>query len=82
MAKEELKRFGNLVIKMDTGSTDSYDAKRPHMSFVVNGRERFAHIYFDEVDDIVGNDSDEKEAIYWLRENKSRLIEKYNKNNK
>lgn len=82
MAKEELKRFGSLVIKMDTGSTDSYDAKRPHVSFIVNGRERFAHIYLDEVDDIVGNDSDEKEAIYWLRDNKSWLIEKYNRYNK
>lgn len=82
MAKEELNRFGNLVIKMDTGSTDSYDTKRPHVSFMVNGREKFAHIYLDEIDNLVGNDSDEKEAIYWLRDNKPWLIEKYNKNNK
>ncbi|MCH5354027.1 MAG: hypothetical protein J1E06_11280 [Acutalibacter sp.] len=82
MAKEEIKRFGNLVIKMDKGATDSRDAKKPHVSFVVNGHETKPHIYLDEVDNIVGNDSDEKEAIYWLRDNKSYLIEKYNKNNK
>ena len=58
MAKEELKRFGNLVIKMDIGSTDSCDAKRPHVSFVVNEREKYAHIFLDQVDNLVGNDSD------------------------
>lgn len=82
MPKEELQRFGNLIIKMDIGSTDSCDAKRPHVSFVVNGRERYAHIYLDQVDDLVGNDSSEKEAIYWLRDNKKELIEKYNRYNK
>ena len=81
MAKEVLSRFGNLEIKMDKGSTDSRDAKKPHVSFVVNGREKFAHVYLDEVDNLVGNDSDEKEAIYWLRSKKSDLIKKYNESN-
>lgn len=81
MAKEVLKRFGNLEVKMDIGSADSYDAKRPHVSFVVSGHERFGHIYLDEVDNLVGNDANEKEAIYWLRDNKEYLIKKYNETN-
>jgi len=81
MAKESIKYFGNLEIKMDTGSTDSYDKKPPHVSFVVNGRVTIPHVYLDKINDIVGNNKDEKDAIYWLRENKSDLINKYNKYN-
>ena len=76
----KLKTFGNLEVRMDVKSTDSYDAKPPHVYFMVNGKITQPHIYLSEVDNIVGNDRDEKEAIYWLRDNKDRLIDKYNGN--
>lgn len=76
MAK--LITFGNLEVRMDIKSTDSYDAKPPHVYFMVNGKVTQPHIFLSEVDNIVGNDRDEKDAIYWLRENKYDLIRKYN----
>lgn len=76
MAK--LITFGNLEVRMDVKSTDSCDAKPPHVYFMVNGKVTQPHIYLSEVDSIVGNDRDEKDAIYWLREHKYELIKKYN----
>lgn len=81
MGKKVVAVFGNLVIKMDAGSTDSHDRKPPHVSFVENGWEKYDHIYLDDVDDLAGNDRNEKDAIYWLRKHKKELIAEYNRLN-
>ena len=79
MGKETINTFGSLKIKMDKKDTNSRDKKPPHVSFVVNNSETKPHVYFDKLNEVVGNDKDEKAAIYWLRDNKSKLIEQYNK---
>ena len=66
---------------MDKGTTDSHDNKKPHVSFVENGREKYSHVYLSQINDLAGNDADEKDAIRWLRDNKSQLERQYSELN-
>ena len=81
MPKMTVQSFGSVDIKLDVGAYDSYDKKRPHVSIYKHGDPLYEHVYLDQVDGLVGNDSDEKKAIYWLRDNKDYLTEQYNKLN-
>lgn len=82
MGKKTVKEIGTIKIKMDTKDDVYFDAKEPHISFERNGRIILKHLTLSEVDNVVGNDPDEKKAIYWVRENKSYLIDEYIKNNR
>ena len=67
---------------MDTKDDVYYDAKDPHVSFERNGTVIVKHLSLDEVDKLVGRDSDEKEAIRWVRDNKRDLEKQYLEGNR
>lgn len=79
---ETVYRTGYVSVKIDKKSTDSYDRKRPHVVIEgKNGKIIFEHLFLDRCDDYVGFDSSTKDAIYWVREHKEKLIEQYNEFN-
>lgn len=78
MGKKTVATVGTIQIKIDTKDEDYRDMKEPHVSFVRNGVVLVNHLMLSEVDHLVGRDSDEKKAIYWVREKKEKLIEMYN----
>lgn len=82
MGKVTIERIGTITIKMDVRDDMYADAKPPHVSFVQNGREILSHVYLSDIDDIVGYDSDTKKAIYWVRDHKYELEQKYKELNK
>lgn len=77
MGKITVHVEGTIKVKMDTKDDVYYDAKDPHVSLERNGRVILNHLSLDSVDNIVGRDSDEKKAIYWIRDNKDMLKIKY-----
>lgn len=82
MGKITVHQVGNIKIKMDTKDDVYFDAKDPHVSFEENGRVTIKHLSLAEVDGMVGRDSDEKKAIYWVRDNKRYLEDLYEKQNR
>lgn len=82
MGKITVHIEGTIKIKMDTKDDVYYDAKDPHVSLERNGSVILNHLSLDRVDDIVGRDSDEKKAIYWIRDNKDMLEKMYLDNNR
>ena len=82
MGKITVHQVGNIKIKMDTKDDVYFDAKDPHVSFEENGRVTIKHLSLSEVDGMVGRDSDEKKAIYWVRDNKRYLEDLYEKQNR
>lgn len=82
MGKMTVGMVGTIKIKMDTPDDVYFDAKKPHVSFERRGNVILNHLSLDEVDNLVGRDSEEKEAIYWVRENKDKLEKEYYKMNR
>lgn len=77
MGHTVMKQYGNVKVKMDTKDDVSYDAKDPHVFLEENGKVTVRHLSLSTVDNYVGRTSDEKKAIYWIRDNKEWLIEQY-----
>ncbi len=77
MAKITVGQVGTIKIKMDTKDDVYYDAKEPHVSFVRKGTTILDHLLLSEVCNLVGRDSEEKDAIYWVREHREELIKQY-----
>lgn len=82
MGHKLMAQFGNVKVKMDTKDDIYYDAKDPHVLLEENGIVTVKHLSLSNVDDYVGRTSDEKKAIYWIRDKKEWLIEQYLKNNR
>ncbi len=82
MGKKTIHQEGSIKIKIDTKDDVYFDAKDPHVSFEKNGRVIINHLLLTEVDNLVGRDSDEKKAIYWVRDNKKRIEEMYYQENR
>lgn len=79
---ETVYSTGYVSVRIDKKSTDSYDRKRPHVMIIgKKGEIIIEHLYLDDCDNYVGFDSSTKDAIYWVRDNKEKLIKKYNEYN-
>lgn len=81
MAERTVWSDGALKVKMDVKDTFSYDAKDPHVKFVQNGNVT-NHIPLSDIDNLVGRDRHEKDAVDFLRKNKDKLIEEYLRDNR
>ncbi len=81
MGKVTVGTVGQIKIKMDVKDSVYGDKKDPHISMERKGAVILNHIYLSEVDRLVGNDKETKEAIYWLRDNKEKLKKMYQEYN-
>lgn len=82
MGKTTVYETGNVRVKMDTKDSDYSDKKDPHVSIVLtDGTVLCKHFYLESCDGFVGSDGPTKKAVYWIRDNKEKLIERYNKEN-
>lgn len=77
MGKITVHTIGTIQIKMDTKDGDYFDAKEPHVSFVQKGRVTLDHLSLNDVCNLVGRDRNEKDAIYWVRDNREYLEKLY-----
>lgn len=82
MGKITVHTIGTIQIKMDTKDDVYFDAKEPHVSFVRKGQVILNHLLLSEVCDLVGRDREEKDAIYWVRDNRKYLEELYLQSNR